>query len=112
MIFGIDLLIRVALEQRRFCSSSRRWWNLADSLSLIIMLAAYLDGRRLLGNVAAFVRVARVLRLARCLWTFENSLAKWTHLRQLRMLVISMAEGPLPLKGAFESLAAISTNPR
>ena len=96
VIFSLDLLIRVASERRRFFSSSRKWWNVADSLSLIIMLVALLDGRRLLGNVAAFVRVARVVRLARCLWTFQSALTKWTHLPQLRMLVISMAEGPSP----------------
>ena len=30
--------------------------------------------------------------ISRCLWTFKSALARWTHLRQLRVLLTSMAE--------------------
>ncbi|CAK8998889.1 unnamed protein product [Durusdinium trenchii] len=92
VMFGVDLLIRFCLEGRLFFMGSRRWWNLLDTLSLTMLIVALLEGSRTLGNLSAFVRVGRILRLARCLWTFKNALAKWTHLRQLRVLITSMTE--------------------
>ena len=48
-----------------FIPGSRRWWNLADSLSLSMMIIALVDGSRALGNLSSMIRVGRVLRLAR-----------------------------------------------
>ena len=92
ILFGLDLLIRICMERRLFCTGSRRWWNLLDSLSLTFLVIAQVEGSRALGNISAFIRMGRMLRLARCLWTFKNALAKWTHLRQLRVLLTSMTE--------------------
>ena len=37
-----------------------------DALSLSMLFVALLEGSRALGNFAAFIRIGRVMRLARC----------------------------------------------
>ena len=58
-------ILRDDRDDLKILAGSRRWWNLVDSLSLSMLLAALLEGSRSLGNLSAMIRVGRIMRLAR-----------------------------------------------
>ena len=71
-------ILRDDLSLPVFSAGSRRWWNLVDSLSLSMLLAALLEGSRSLGNLSAMIRVGRIMRLARR--EFREGLRWWMEL--------------------------------
>eukprot|EP00437_Effrenium_voratum_P071508 CAMPEP_0181488970 /NCGR_PEP_ID=MMETSP1110-20121109/48698_1 /TAXON_ID=174948 /ORGANISM="Symbiodinium sp., Strain CCMP421" /LENGTH=160 /DNA_ID=CAMNT_0023615703 /DNA_START=138 /DNA_END=616 /DNA_ORIENTATION=- len=57
-----------------------------------MMSLALVQESRTLENLSSSLRIMRLVRLVRVLWHLRSSLAQWTQLRELRILMTSLSE--------------------
>ncbi|CAE7691220.1 CACNA1F [Symbiodinium sp. CCMP2592] len=93
IIFVCELVLRLALAQRRFITGKRRWWNLLDTLAVSLMVLRFLIATsELLGTLSTALRIVRMVRVFRILWVLRAALASSSQLRQFRILLESLTE--------------------
>ncbi|CAE7691269.1 SCN11A [Symbiodinium sp. CCMP2592] len=93
IIFLCDLLVRMALAKRQFFTGRGRWWNLLDTVTVVLFVAKFLvASNSLLENLSSAFRILRMVRLFRILWALRVGLAHSSQLRQFRILLESLSE--------------------